>query len=578
MKRFFLILLALLLVCSSVSAAQQLVTVGTSGSKASLDTNFGNIQSNFTEVYGHKVSSGSITGDNLTLVLADASTIVVDVSTLLDNTDAQTVTAFSLNSTTNILTLTLSGGNTSTVDLSDLVSAGGATAINDLTDVDTTGKEAGKVLKFDASLNLVVGDDEIGAAGTGDITGVTAGTGLTGGGDTGAVTIGLSAATSEAIAANTAAVGAAVDLNFSATDFTLDVTNPLAPSVSIKSGVYEPADPTIVKEAGAGTVFLAPDGDASGLQNLPSGSFAFDTFPVYEDSAHTSGVAVNATTLAVYSSAASKWMTASLTDTLDPTPITPTLSTWAISSNGETVTATLSESCVSTGVDSGTWTLNCTETGPLDLGEPTGLPGTDLTWTAIGGPVLSDVTDTECLVYYTVGANVIEDADGDDLTGWATGVAVTNGSTETGGGGITTLYPTSGESASVTTYPSAMDDYLAVNDSDNATYGFVTADFMQFVPTFNGSACTSISTLTVHTIMSSSSSSLPFRFLAEGTAYASDFTATTTPTEFSHTFVLNPAGGVAWTCAAISTLTAGTSSRGISGAELRTHEVWVTYE
>jgi hypothetical protein len=45
-----------------------------------------------------------------------------------------------------------------------------------------------------------------GGGGTGDITGVTAGTGLTGGGDTGAVTLGLSTATSDAITANTAKV------------------------------------------------------------------------------------------------------------------------------------------------------------------------------------------------------------------------------------------------------------------------------------------------------------------------------------------------------------------------------------
>lgn len=40
---------------------------------------------------------------------------------------------------------------------------GGATAINDLTDVDTTGKATGKILKFDASGNLVVGDDSTGS-------------------------------------------------------------------------------------------------------------------------------------------------------------------------------------------------------------------------------------------------------------------------------------------------------------------------------------------------------------------------------------------------------------------------------
>ena len=34
--------------------AQATITVGTSGSKASLDTNFGNTQSNFTELYANK--------------------------------------------------------------------------------------------------------------------------------------------------------------------------------------------------------------------------------------------------------------------------------------------------------------------------------------------------------------------------------------------------------------------------------------------------------------------------------------------------------------------------------------------
>lgn len=43
--------------------------------------------------------------------------------------------------------------------------ANGATAIDDLTDVDTTGKADGKILKFDSSGNLVVGVDNEGAGG-----------------------------------------------------------------------------------------------------------------------------------------------------------------------------------------------------------------------------------------------------------------------------------------------------------------------------------------------------------------------------------------------------------------------------
>lgn len=46
---------------------------------------------------------------------------------------------------------------------SEVVGGSGATAIDDLTDVDTTGKATGKILKFDASGNLVVGDDSTGS-------------------------------------------------------------------------------------------------------------------------------------------------------------------------------------------------------------------------------------------------------------------------------------------------------------------------------------------------------------------------------------------------------------------------------
>ena len=61
-------------------------------------------------------------------------------------------------------------------------------------------------------------------------------------------------------------------------------------------------------------------GRVTAKANGSGGSFAFDTFPEYEDSAHTSGIAVNATTVAFYITAANKWLTASLTDSLDPTP------------------------------------------------------------------------------------------------------------------------------------------------------------------------------------------------------------------------------------------------------------------
>ena len=82
-NRIFLFLIALCIASTSY-AAQKTVTVGTSGSKASLDTNFGNIQDNFTELYGNvdqsvkttsnpvfnsiNLSSGNIAANNTQVV------------------------------------------------------------------------------------------------------------------------------------------------------------------------------------------------------------------------------------------------------------------------------------------------------------------------------------------------------------------------------------------------------------------------------------------------------------------------------------------------------------------------------
>ncbi|PXY00982.1 hypothetical protein DF185_09995, partial [Marinifilum breve] len=62
----------------------------------------------------------SLSGNVLTL--EDGGT--VDLSAYLDNSDDQTVTDFSLNAATNILTLSLEDGNTQTVDLSTLNNQG----------------------------------------------------------------------------------------------------------------------------------------------------------------------------------------------------------------------------------------------------------------------------------------------------------------------------------------------------------------------------------------------------------------------------------------------------------------------
>ena len=242
MKNLLSALAILFLLASPVWSAQKTVTVGTSGSPASLDTNFGNTQDNFTEVYtaqdsirwqdatayttadkaiiwnneiyackaNHLSSAGTEPGagasweDAWVVKGSDAYAALghdhngVYLESEVDGSVTNEIQTLSIDA--NLLTLSKDGGTIT------IPSGGSASAINDLTDVNTTGKSTGKVLKFDASGNLVVGNDEIGAAGTGDITGVTAGTGLTGGGDTGDVTVSLSATNVSAIAANTAKV------------------------------------------------------------------------------------------------------------------------------------------------------------------------------------------------------------------------------------------------------------------------------------------------------------------------------------------------------------------------------------
>ncbi|MEJ4089108.1 hypothetical protein, partial [Galbibacter orientalis] len=63
----------------------------------------------------------SLSGNDL--VLEDGGT--VDLTPFLDNTDDQTITAFSLNDTTNELTLTLENGGSEAVDFSTVLAAAG---------------------------------------------------------------------------------------------------------------------------------------------------------------------------------------------------------------------------------------------------------------------------------------------------------------------------------------------------------------------------------------------------------------------------------------------------------------------
>lgn len=142
--------------------------------------------------------------------------------------------------------------------------------------------------------------------------------------------------------------------------------------------------------AGNSKYFGTNSGGIAGFYDLPtggSGSFTFDTFPSYEDSAHSSGIAVNGTTLAVYSSTAGKWLTVGLTDTLNAAPVTyaATLTITDASATGDTFTLnsiaydvadspvsvtdlpTATEQITYTGINTAACTGDVTGTGPWTI-------------------------------------------------------------------------------------------------------------------------------------------------------------------------------------------------------------------
>ena len=211
----------------------------------------------------------------------------------------------------------------------------------------------------------------------------------------------------------------------------------------------EPSNATILKVADIDTEAEFE----SVLFNLPSGSsFNFDTYPTYEDSAHSSNLAINATHFAVYSEAAGEWGEIALDfSTLIGTPVAPSTPTMIISGAGPQIaTFTYTEAITaSTTADlCDDWSISMTTAGALTFGYTSGDTGTAIVCTVDADVFDDDTVDTASYSQGTIQAN-----DDNELMANIADFssAITNSSSESSGGCASAL---SGEVGST---PSTID-------------------------------------------------------------------------------------------------------------------------
>jgi len=336
MKRILFVLVLCFLPISSM-AAQQLITSG-SGSAHQWSVQKDRLNANFNELYGWGNHANA--GYLLTYTETDP------IFTAWDKDYADLI-------------------NKPTIP----------SAINDLSDVDTTGKATGRILEFNSSGNMVVGDK-----GSGTVTVVQ----TTDGGSTTSVPSQAAVGTSLETKVDLTNGGLLIDdLTKIKIKTTAEPVNgePLVdatPSEKTKQTYTAAQTDTLVGAKADSSDLANQSAFESAFFTLPAGSFAFDTYPQYEDSAHSSGIAVNADTLAVYSSTSSKWLTVSLTDTLSPAPTTYSLTVDMIDGNG-TDKFTYSSTDYTTDQTFSGLSADATFTVTADTGRTVSCTGTGLT-------------------------------------------------------------------------------------------------------------------------------------------------------------------------------------------------------
>lgn len=230
------------------------------------------------------------------------------------------------------------------------------------------------------------------------------------------------------------------------------------------------------------------------------GSFAFDTYPTYEDSAHSSGIAVNGTTLAVYSETASKWLTVALTDSLNPTPTLPTFVS-AEQTDGTTFVLTLSEAITIGAGGSGGVVVTGSITGASATTYASGDTTASLTYTTTE----TFVTGETITVAYTQPGNGLEDSGGDDLASF-TSQAVTNSIV-----GATNRFEWDAEDLTAEVFDADDGGTITVASEGTPSHSFVTGQTNNAIQLASGTWCYAPASNTNNIVGSAGTISFDFR-------------------------------------------------------------------
>lgn len=212
------------------------------------------------------------------------------------------------------------------------------------------------------------------------------------------------------------------------------------------------------------TLLLGDSGLIWDGASVGSGAGGYVSVPTYSDSACTVGQYALASGYAYFCRAANTWDRVALTGWSNPSPSAPSFSAIAIAADGVSLTATLSASVTVGSGGSGGLALSCATAGTVAATYSSGSPGTAYAYT-LGTTVNSGDT---CTAAYTQPGNGLEATSGGADVASAGSMAVTNSSTQGGGGSSETIVP-SAVAGGWTKYGSGT-NLSTLTDSDDATY------------------------------------------------------------------------------------------------------------